>query len=153
MNRPLKILIVEDSPYVQKALVAMLSLDSNLTTEVAGSIREATEMIHTGHFNVILLDLLLPDANDLEGLTALQKDFPVMPIVVLSGLGKDMEASVMESGAQDFLEKPPASSAALIEALRKAAIRNAASLRFAEIHASRQATAQAIEEFETVRAR
>lgn len=147
MNRPLKVLVVEDDWITQKAIQCLLDTDANLTVDVAGSIAQAEAKLESSRYNVILLDLLLPDAKDLEGLIKLTTNYPKIPIVVLSGLGKHMEARSLAGGAEEFLEKPT-SAQALISSVRHAAIRHEVSREFAPLHASLAATEEAIKKYE-----
>ncbi len=148
MNRPLKVLVVEDNIQVQRAIEAMLSLDKNLTVDTAGSMAQAETRLTTSTYNVILLDLMLPDAKDLEGLVRLTTNYPKTPIVVLSGLGKEMEISALQKGAEDFIEKPPTSAQSLISSVRHAAIRHEVSKEFASLHESLAATGEALKSYE-----
>ena len=151
MNRPLRVLVVEDNESVQRAIFAMLSSDSNITADAVTTIKDAEIHVRSGAYNVVLLDLLLPDARDLEGLVLLQKEFPTVPVVILSGLGRSMETAALEGGAQDYIEKPPESAQALIDSLRKATIRSEWYQKVHDLKQSREATAKAIECYDTLK--
>jgi len=72
-------------------------------------------------FDVILLDLNLPDSSGLETLTTIIKEFPELPVVVLSGLSDDATTiAAVELGAQDYLVKSEIGSSILVRVLRYA---------------------------------
>lgn len=100
------ILIVDDDLQVCELLVDILS-EHNYTTILAHSGEQALHKIKDSQeIALILLDLILPDIN---GLTLLQqlKSLTEAPIIMLSGLGSDLDAIVgLEMGADDYIGKP-----------------------------------------------
>lgn len=70
------------------------------------SLSEADNKLLETDFSLILLDLSLPDAHGLDGLTFLLKNYPEIPIVVLTGNTDDtLPLEAIKNGAQDFLVK------------------------------------------------
>jgi diguanylate cyclase (GGDEF)-like protein len=104
----MKVLMVEDNSgdvgLVREALVE--AGESAIDTVSARTLREASERLAETRFDAVLLDLGLPDACGLEGLTYIADVAPDLPIVVLSGLHDDQLAlQAVQLGAQDFLVK------------------------------------------------
>src|SRR4051794_25754257 len=67
---------------------------------------EALDYVKANNVCCLLLDLNLPDATGIEGVRALQRVAPQVPIVVLTGLDDDQLAlDAMHAGAQDYLVK------------------------------------------------
>lgn len=64
------------------------------------------KLMNQYHFQLFLLDLSLPDAHGLEGVLFLQKEYPAVPIVVLTGNNdKSIALEAIKIGAQDYLVK------------------------------------------------
>ncbi len=87
----LDILLVEDNPAEARLLCEALSYTGSGSLEVvqAEQLSEAFERLGQRRFDIILLDLSLPDAHGLETLTRTRAQAPGLPIVVLSGLDDD----------------------------------------------------------------
>jgi PAS domain S-box-containing protein len=95
---------------------------------------EAITRLAEQPFDVVLLDLTLPDSDGMETYTALQAAAPDMPIVVLSHLADEAIAlQAVRAGAQDYLVKG-LSAGLLLRAIRHAIDRNEAkvNLRMSE---------------------
>jgi two-component system, OmpR family, copper resistance phosphate regulon response regulator CusR len=101
-----RILIVEDesriSSFLEKGLRA-----NGFTTEVATDGREALQRVRTGTFDLLILDLGLPDIDGFEVLRELRDSGAHMPVVILTARG-DVRATVagLEGGADDYITKP-----------------------------------------------
>jgi DNA-binding response OmpR family regulator len=100
-----RILIVEDDQGVVEGLVRGLQR-AGFETSLATAGDEGLEQILTGRFDLVLLDLMLPELTGFEILDAVRTRVSV-PIVVLSALN-DLPARLksFESGAVDFVPKP-----------------------------------------------
>jgi two-component system, cell cycle sensor histidine kinase and response regulator CckA len=108
LNQQIKILLVEDNPgdvlLLQETLSEITLVSFNLVHVERRS--EAIKQLRTETFDVILLDLLLPDSAGLETFTAIHQQVPHTPIVVLTGMSDETLAlSAMQAGAQDYLVK------------------------------------------------
>jgi signal transduction histidine kinase len=72
----------------------------------ADRLARARERLASERFDVVLLDLSLPDADDLEGVQALCAAAPDVPIVVMAGAGHGrLAVAAVKAGAQDYLTK------------------------------------------------
>ncbi len=101
----ISVLLVEDSMpdarYVQEILPANLYV-----TLHAESLGEACKKVAGQRFDVILLDLSLPDGQGLETVHSMIEFAPHVPIVVLTGLSdEDTAVNAIKVGAQDYLQK------------------------------------------------
>jgi diguanylate cyclase (GGDEF)-like protein len=101
-------LLVEDSP--DDAMLVRDMLDHDTTSLVQMShverLAEARQLLSESHFDCLLLDLSLPDADQLEALSELCSLRSDTPIVVLSGLDDEQLATqAVRAGAQDYLVK------------------------------------------------
>ena len=151
MNRPIRVLVVEDSTQMGEFLkVALPEKDASITVDHVTGLIEAVERLKVYRPDAILLDLLLPDAEDVTAIVRLQELEPEIPIVVLSGLGSSLEGPAMQAGAQDYIGKGGLDSTPeyIIRALRHAVIRNEVHRRFDRAHRSMDSTEQALKECE-----
>src|SRR5713226_8053629 len=104
----MEILLVEDNPgdvrLVGELLTEAGAEEFDLThVERLG---EAVQRLREDHFDVVLLDLSLPDSNGLDTVVRLQAAAPHVPIVVLTGLDDDLVGlQAVRGGVEDFLIK------------------------------------------------
>ena len=106
---PLSILIVEDDVEICELMVEALTREKRYKTQVTGSIGQAQVLMseHGEGFDVLLLDVGLPDGDGREFCASLRRQGFDRPILMLTGLGhEDDVVSGLESGADDYLVKP-----------------------------------------------
>lgn len=121
--RGLRILLVEDSRAEALFIERTLSQAGAHVYRLrrAQTVREAVELVEAADFDIILLDLGLPDATGFSGLQTLQEAAPKAPIIILTGSSNpSYEQEAVELGAQDYLLKDLASVSALTRAMRHA---------------------------------
>ena len=102
------ILVVDDDPTVRRLLRRCLEL-SSYTVEESGSAGEALDRIHRDVYDLVFLDLNLPDRSGHEVLEEIRADpaTRLLPVVVLTGTGTTEERiRAYREGATDFLPKP-----------------------------------------------
>ena len=104
----MKILVVDDHPLIQEALANALP-ELHAPVEVVAAIdREQTLTALARHPDcaLVLLDLTLPGAHGLDLLVELRRDYPRVPIVVLSAThDRATVGSAMAAGAQGYIAK------------------------------------------------
>ena len=120
---PLKILLVEDNPADAKFL--KVSLEENMPGQFElvqeTYLGEALQTLSQNPFDIVFLDLTLPDASGFETLTRTAVAAPDVPIVVLTGLDNDeMASQALQAGAQDYLIKGQKDRGALLRSMRYA---------------------------------
>ncbi len=102
------ILIVDDGEMNRRVLRAALERAGH-RTEQATNGREALERLVDGSFDVILLDLIMPEMDGFETLAAIKADETLrhLPVIVISGIDElDAAVRCIEMGATDYLPKP-----------------------------------------------
>jgi len=100
-----KILIIEDDAALSNGIVYALK-DDNFAFKQAFDLATAKEHITSNSFDLIILDINLPDGNGFELLTDIRKTLDV-PVIVLTA--NDMETDIVtgfELGADDYITKP-----------------------------------------------
>jgi adenylate cyclase len=108
MNTPAKILVVDDTEMNRDMLSTLVEADGHKAF-LAENGRLALESIKTNSFDLILLDVMMPEMNGYQVLEQLKSDSSLrdIPVIVLSAL--DEIGSVVrciELGAEDYLPKP-----------------------------------------------
>lgn len=101
-----KILIIEDDPQITKILKLNLKL-SGFDIENAMTFKDAWTKITNDHFDLLLMDIGLPDGSGLDLCQKVRESGNDVPIVFLSALTD--EATVVKgikNGADDYLRKP-----------------------------------------------
>ncbi len=102
----MRILLVEDEDRIASFVTKGLGSEGH-TVERAATGREAMEFVRDQEFDLVLLDLLLPDGNGREVLRALRAESRSTPVLVLSALGEvEDKVDLLDSGANDYLTKP-----------------------------------------------
>lgn len=103
------VLIVDDQPTIRKSLRHLLERKGYRACE-ADSGAAAVQTAQAEEPEVILLDLKLPDGDGLEILERLQAVCPEAAVILLTGHGSvEIAVTAIKKGAEDFLEKDPAS--------------------------------------------
>jgi two-component system, cell cycle response regulator len=103
-----KVLLVEDMLMIAKVTEQMLkkALNTKFTVTHTARMSETLEALKKDDYDVILLDLNLPDSRDLETLERVVKVTPEIPIIVLTATNDDaVGLRAVQLGAQDFLFK------------------------------------------------
>jgi signal transduction histidine kinase/DNA-binding NarL/FixJ family response regulator len=123
MVAPIPLLLLEDSPADACWLMETLTeVDDPLwqITHVKRLGQALDYLTHT-QFDVVLLDLSLPDSQGLDTLTRLRSVAPDLPIVILTGLNdQHMSLQALAQGAQDYLVKGQITTEVLIRVIRYA---------------------------------
>ncbi|NMG07376.1 hybrid sensor histidine kinase/response regulator [Brasilonema sp. UFV-L1] len=118
-----KILLIEDNLAEARLLQEFLKQAKSHKFNVVHVKRlgEALKELSRGIYDVILLDLTLPDSQGLASLTPLMSHAPRVPIVVLTNTNDDdLALEAVRRGAQDYLVKRQVNSDLLIRSLRYA---------------------------------
>jgi len=115
----IRVLVVEDEPYVAESLVALLEREGMRAAAVA----TAEQAFDATPCDVVLADLKLPGRSGVELLKDLKARDPALPVLLLTGHGTIADAvAAMRGGALDFLTKP-IEPEVIVERIRKAAER------------------------------
>lgn len=110
MEQRVSILLIEDDPdytmlinvYVNEACGASV----RYLIESAVSLQSGLDLMSRQEYDIVLLDLMLPDSRGLDTLIKVRAKAPSMPVVVLTNLDQDdLGVEAIAHGAQDFLSK------------------------------------------------
>lgn len=143
--RPSRILVVDDTEATRELLARRLQRAGHHIVEVANG-RAALDRVAREIFDLILLDMMMPDLNGYEVLAQLKADarFRHIPVIVISALDEiDSVVRCIEAGAEDYLSKPfnPVLLRARIGAsLEKVRLRESEQAAVAELRAEKEKT-------------
>lgn len=124
----IRVLLVEDSMADARLVSIGLreSPDQRFIITHAASLKDACAALAQSAFDVVLLDITLPDSAGLPTLTRLRDHAPEVPVVVMTGNNDpSFAARALEAGAQDYLVKGDDSGAVVVRAIRYAITRMA----------------------------
>jgi len=121
-NRKVNILLVDDDP-LDRRLVEVTLARSNppmqYNVETAGTLSEATRRLSNGSYDVVLLDLNLPDSSGIDTIQQAQDTNSDASIVVLTGLDdEEMGLEAIRKGAEDYLVKGKSLEYMLVRTIR-----------------------------------
>ncbi len=117
------LLLVEDNLSDARLLREMMREEGSLHAEVthATCMSEAEAQLAHGAFDIVLLDLGLPDAHGMTVLCRARAAAPRVPLVVITGMDDELlAAQALQQGAQDYLIKGQIETRGLHRALRYA---------------------------------
>ena len=100
-----KVLVVDDEKLIVKGIRFSLEQDG-MEVDCAYDGEEALNMAKANAYDMILLDIMLPKMDGFEVCQAI-REFSVMPIVMLTAKGDDMDKILgLDYGADDYITKP-----------------------------------------------
>lgn len=102
----MRILVIEDEDSIASFVVKGLSSEGHTVERTASAVDGAALGI-TYDFDLVLLDLMLPDGNGMAVLKRIRAEKPDLPVIVVSALGEiDNKVDLLDAGADDYLVKP-----------------------------------------------
>jgi DNA-binding NarL/FixJ family response regulator len=122
MRKKLEILVVDDHLVVREGLKRILEEEEYCVVAAeAASVGEALAWLRKRSFDLILLDISLPERTGLDLLRMIKKEMPRLPVLMLSAYREDHYAvRALKEGADGYLNKESASGL-LLAAIRKVA--------------------------------
>ena len=102
-----QILIVDDDTTLLEMLGEQLQLHEEFTTLGAASAAEALDLAKEDYFDVIILDVGLPDMDGREVCRLMRRNGVTSPIIMLTGADTDADTILgLDAGANDYITKP-----------------------------------------------
>lgn len=100
-----KILLVEDDSQIAAYLGELLRAEG-FDTQIAGSKKEAGECLLAQDFDLVLLDVSLPDGNGFSICAEIKKEYEI-PVIFLTASGDEYSVVAgLDMGADDYIAKP-----------------------------------------------
>ena len=102
----MKVLIVEDEPSLNKIMVKKLR-SSGFSVDSCFNGSDALEYISMGNYDIVLLDIMIPEPNGVEVLKIVRNDGNNVPIILITAMGSvDNRIKGLNFGADDYISKP-----------------------------------------------
>ncbi len=102
-----KILLVDDDEELRGSLAEQLQLHEEFETSGVGTATEGLELVKQDYFDVIILDVGLPDMDGREACRLMRRGGVKSPIIMLTGSDTDADTILgLDAGANDYIAKP-----------------------------------------------
>jgi signal transduction histidine kinase/DNA-binding NarL/FixJ family response regulator len=131
-NLALKVLLIEDDiDYASLLHLRLTRIQANRSTIAKVQLihiclfAEAEKLLQKEHYDLVLLDMSLPDAQGLDGLRQIRAWMPTLPVIVLTATDDhEMALMAIQLGAQDYLVKDELTTGLLRRSIHHAIARN-----------------------------
>ncbi|MEI6092610.1 MAG: sigma-54 dependent transcriptional regulator, partial [bacterium] len=101
-----KILVVDDEQSIREFLELLLKKEG-YEVKTTGSAFEAIKILEEERFDVVFMDIQMPQMSGIEALITLKKTDPTIEIIVITAFGStEIAIDVIKKGAYDFIAKP-----------------------------------------------
>ena len=101
-----KILIVDDESAIRTLIAKYAAFDGYETAEAENGM-QAVEKCRTGHYDLVVLDIMMPELDGFSAGREIKKINPDLPIILLSARGEEYDRiNGFEIGADDYVVKP-----------------------------------------------
>jgi DNA-binding NtrC family response regulator len=110
-----RILVVDDEADIRESLDTLLSLEG-YAVELAQNATEGLRKLESGTYDLILLDLMMPDRSGMEVLHEIRERDSEVPVFMITAYGSvEVAVNALKSGATDYFSKPWDNEKLLIE--------------------------------------
>ncbi|MCB2099513.1 MAG: response regulator transcription factor [Rhodobacterales bacterium] len=102
-----RVLLVDDDDALREMLAEQLELHEEFATTLAANAAEALDTAKSDYFDVIILDVGLPDMDGREVCRLMRRNGVKSPIIMLTGADTDADTILgLDAGANDYVTKP-----------------------------------------------
>src|SRR5215831_5669247 len=110
-----RILVIDDEPDIRESLEALLS-GENYQVELASNATEGLRRLETTTYDLVLLDLMMPDKSGMQVLEEIRARDRETPVFMLTAYGSvEVAVQALKQGANDYFSKPWDNEKLLIE--------------------------------------
>jgi DNA-binding NtrC family response regulator len=111
-----RILVIDDEADIRESLEALLTLEGKYNVELASNAAEGLNKLETGSYDMVLLDLMMPDRSGMEVLEEVRPRDKETPIFMITAYGSvEVAVEALKRGANDYFSKPWDNEKLLIE--------------------------------------
>jgi DNA-binding NtrC family response regulator len=106
MSAKPKVLIVDDEERFRNTMCKLLTVEG-FEASTAGSGQQALEELRQRHYDVVILDVRMPEMTGVQALAEMRRTDPEIEVIIMTGYASvDAAKEIMEIGAYDYLLKP-----------------------------------------------
>jgi DNA-binding NtrC family response regulator len=110
-----RILVIDDEPEIRESLETLLTLE-DYQVELAPNATEGLRRLESSNYDLVLLDLMMPDKSGMEVLAEVRKRDQDTPIFLITAYGSiEVAVQALKAGANDYFSKPWDNEKLLIE--------------------------------------
>ena len=110
-----RVLIIDDEADIRESLETLLEMEGYLI-ELASNATEGLDRLSKGHYDLVLLDLMMPDRTGIELLQEFRQRDNETPIILITAFGSvEVAVNALKVGANDYFSKPWDNEKLLIE--------------------------------------
>src|SRR5579872_1491429 len=110
-----RILVVDDEADIRESLETLLQMEG-YSVELAQNATEGLKRMESGTYDIVLLDLMMPDRSGMEVLRSVRERDIDTPIFMITAYGSvEVAVNALKSGANDYFSKPWDNEKLLIE--------------------------------------
>ena len=100
------VLIIDDEKDVRDLLLNVFE-DEGAQVKLAENGHEGFQMLMNSHFDIVLLDLFMPEMDGFQAIKAIRQVDPIIPIIVITGYAtQENITKCFDLGASDYFSKP-----------------------------------------------
>ncbi len=119
-----RILVIDDEADIRESLEALLTYEGDYLVEMAVNATEGLKKLESGNYDLVLLDLMMPDRSGMEVLIEVRQRDQETPIFMITAYGSlEVAVQALKHGANDYFSKPWDNEKLLIEIERMIAKR------------------------------
>ncbi len=101
-----KVLVIDDEDIVLTSCYRVLTPEG-YDVKIATRGLDGLQMLKNDQYDVVLLDVKMPDMDGIEVLRRIKKEWPDIPVIIITGYSAISDAVfAIELGAYDYIEKP-----------------------------------------------
>ena len=101
-----RVLIVDDSVVDRRLVQGLLSKDDDLQVELAENGKEALQVLSRSPVDLVVTDLVMPEMDGLELVEAITKQFPLVPVILMTSKGsEEIAVAALQKGASSYAPK------------------------------------------------
>jgi CheY-like chemotaxis protein len=105
------VLVVDDSPVDRRLVAGLLSKSPNVDVAFATDGEEALQVMQQRCPNLVVTDLIMPNMDGLELVAAVVRQFPLVPVILMTGKGsEEIAVEALKAGAASYVPKSVLSS-------------------------------------------
>ena len=106
MTTPGKILVIDDELGIRQGCRRVLG-PQGFIVETAATLQEGVQKVQAGDFDLVLLDVMLPDGRGINLLATIrERDPDTVPVIITGYATVEMAVNAIKQGAYDFISKP-----------------------------------------------
>ena len=110
-----RVLIIDDEVDIRESLETLLEMEGYLT-ELAANAAEGLDRLDKGRYDVVLLDLMMPDRSGIEVLQEFRLRDAETPVILITAFGSvEVAVKALKAGANDYFSKPWDNEKLLVE--------------------------------------